>query len=61
MRFHTFVAAAITLSWCNADFMLGIRLVTDAAPSFSSAVLFLSLGGALQCDAVIFLLSVDLH
>lgn len=40
MRFHTFAVAAITLSLCNADFMLGIRPVTDAAPRFPAPFFF---------------------
>lgn len=40
IRFHTFLATAIALSLRNADFMLGIHLATDVAPSFLSTGLF---------------------
>lgn len=39
--FIFFAAAAIASSSCNADFMLGKRLVTEGCTQFSSAVLFL--------------------
>lgn len=35
-----FAAAVIASSSCNADFMLGKRLVTEGCTQFSSAVLF---------------------
>lgn len=39
-RFHTFATAVMTLSLRNSDFMLGIRLVTDAALSFQAPFFF---------------------